>query len=69
MFSIGDCLDDTVSSVSNEKETVCLTLKPRQPVTLNVDFRGMSLQSFGGNILMNFILHYNKNIFKFFNFD
>ncbi|OXU30778.1 hypothetical protein TSAR_008772 [Trichomalopsis sarcophagae] len=46
-FNIGECLDDTVSSVSNEKETVCLTLKPRQPVTINVDFRGMSLQSFG----------------------
>ncbi|KAJ8676070.1 hypothetical protein QAD02_011856 [Eretmocerus hayati] len=47
LFNFGDCLDETLGSTRNLRDTFCTTLKPKQPVSIDIDFKGMSLQSFG----------------------
>lgn len=45
LFNIGECLDETLG---NKKESASIILKSKQPITVNIDFKGMSLQSLGG---------------------
>ena len=60
LFSIGDCLDDTVGSTNNQRESISLILKPNQPLSINIDFKGISLESFGGIFIIYFIFEICK---------